>query len=371
MDDVDKTVNLVQPPERKPFSALESIFANALGEVTLKAAKLEEELERQQSALTITSEEGNEIIGELSAALAVLASVKPCVSGCPGHLKEKAKAAVREALGRWTALEEERDRLRALVVRQQALLEELADMDDPSCLSETDDCPACEVGLMACDPDYQKAAAWLTGQIEVAREEGRQDVAELAARNVHLRALVGRQRKAISRAWNVTASATHSCSMRDAVLAALKDSALLPYDDHRQEELAEIERWLEAEREAARQEIRETAEYRAGAGLREAAEKTRGWERERYLDSKAGYPCHGYEQHPETGMVRGCSLIAGHAGPHEHRASGSLQTGGIAGEKDPNVPEDPRPYFAENPLTEEETQHGQAIAGLAPDGLVE
>lgn len=70
--------------------------------------------ERELEAAEITAEEGQEIIAELTAALAVLngESLTPCAGGCPGHLGEKASAAAREALDRWTALEAENARLR-------------------------------------------------------------------------------------------------------------------------------------------------------------------------------------------------------------------------------------------------------------------
>jgi hypothetical protein len=63
---------------------------------------------RALDGAVITAEESSEIIGELSAALAVLAGegLKPCAHGCPGHLGEKASAAVDAALKAWQALQE-------------------------------------------------------------------------------------------------------------------------------------------------------------------------------------------------------------------------------------------------------------------------
>jgi hypothetical protein len=71
-------------------------------------AEREEMQRRALDGAVITAEEGGEIIGELSAALAVLAgeSLKPCAHGCPGHLGEKASAAFDAALKAWHAIQE-------------------------------------------------------------------------------------------------------------------------------------------------------------------------------------------------------------------------------------------------------------------------
>jgi hypothetical protein len=71
-----------------------------------------DQLRREESdlwAATVTAEDGQEIIAELTAALAVLfgENLTPCAGGCPGHLGPKAGAAAREALDRWTAIAEE------------------------------------------------------------------------------------------------------------------------------------------------------------------------------------------------------------------------------------------------------------------------
>jgi len=167
-------------PERKPFSALESIFATALGEMTLRLSKLEEELEQERSAMTLTSEEGNEIIGELSAALAVLAGdagLNPCVAPCPGHLKEKTEAAVYGALARWRAVEEERDRLRALAARQQdGLTRCLLYLRDGASF------PREEVSRVLLDllddSDGGRSVEWVTEQIDAAYDAGRNEIRE-------------------------------------------------------------------------------------------------------------------------------------------------------------------------------------------------
>ncbi len=76
-----------------------------------------------RDASQMTAEEGLEIIGELSAALAVLhgEELVRCsrnappggdTTGCPGHLGEKAAAAVKGALDAWRDLESDRDRWR-------------------------------------------------------------------------------------------------------------------------------------------------------------------------------------------------------------------------------------------------------------------
>lgn len=169
--------------DEKPFSTVESIFATALGEMTLRVSKLEEE----------------------------------------------------------------RDRLRAHVVRQRIWIAE---------------CPACEANALIDDPASETSAAWFGERIEAAREEGRQ-------------------------------------------------------------------------------EVRETAEYRAGAGLREAAEKTREWEKWR-----AEQRCNG--------------------GPDEPL---DFSEESQWGEPVADVREYLRRELSDDARAPGE--QGQSIAGHAPDGLVE
>jgi hypothetical protein len=64
----------------------------------------------EPTALRHTAEEGQEIIGELTAALAVVVAeeLRPCVSSaCRGHLGPKAQELMNEALNRWNALGDE------------------------------------------------------------------------------------------------------------------------------------------------------------------------------------------------------------------------------------------------------------------------
>lgn len=79
-----------------------------------------EEAEDAAEDALATSDESREIIGELSAALAVLAgeSLKPCTEPCPGHLGPKATEAMKAALAAWHALQ---DGNRAAVERVKAL----------------------------------------------------------------------------------------------------------------------------------------------------------------------------------------------------------------------------------------------------------
>lgn len=74
----------------------------------LRLAERVKELEEDARAATMTTEEGNEIIGELSMALAILAGedLKPCMAPCRGHLRAKANEAMKAALAAWRALQE-------------------------------------------------------------------------------------------------------------------------------------------------------------------------------------------------------------------------------------------------------------------------
>jgi hypothetical protein len=115
---------------------------------------------RALDGAVITAEESSEIIGELSAALAVLAGegLKPCAHGCPGHLGEKASAAVNASLKAWQALQE----------GNRAAVERIAELDERNARQ------------------YQRIAALeaevsaeLQGQVDISENSGR---ALLAAR---------------------------------------------------------------------------------------------------------------------------------------------------------------------------------------------
>jgi hypothetical protein len=81
-----------------------SLALEATAAEILHLARRVEDLEAED----VATAEGQEIIGELSAALAVLAgeSLKPCTEPCPGHLGPKATEAVKAALAAWHALQE-------------------------------------------------------------------------------------------------------------------------------------------------------------------------------------------------------------------------------------------------------------------------
>jgi hypothetical protein len=96
-----------------------------------------EELRERLAHSAITAEEGQEIIAELTVALALQAgeALRPCAGGCPGHLGEKARLAAEEALNRWTAMEEH---LRGLRERLRIECAELGDNDWPDDLNLAD-----------------------------------------------------------------------------------------------------------------------------------------------------------------------------------------------------------------------------------------
>lgn len=94
--------------------AVARLMGEVEGEPTHRGNFLQriDQLRREESdlwAATVTAEEGQEIIGELTAALAILfgENLTPCAGDCPGHLGPKSSAAAREALDRWTAMEAE------------------------------------------------------------------------------------------------------------------------------------------------------------------------------------------------------------------------------------------------------------------------
>lgn len=79
-------------------------------------------------AAMVTADESCELVAELTAALAVLHGepLTPCVSGCEGHLGEKASAAMNEALQRWEAMRRENDRLMRQLATNRAQYDALA-----------------------------------------------------------------------------------------------------------------------------------------------------------------------------------------------------------------------------------------------------
>lgn len=106
--------------ERRRIAVRDARVAAQVAEAEGRLATLAEEnraLRSRAEAAEITAEEGQEIIAELTAALAVRVgeSLTPCAGGCPGHLGTKASAAARESLDRWTALEEENARVKGVL----------------------------------------------------------------------------------------------------------------------------------------------------------------------------------------------------------------------------------------------------------------
>lgn len=72
--------------------------------------------EERVGALEVTNEESQEIIGELSMALAIGCEegLIPCVEPCKGHLGPKANKVTSEAYALWSSVEEELVLLRAV-----------------------------------------------------------------------------------------------------------------------------------------------------------------------------------------------------------------------------------------------------------------
>lgn len=75
----------------------------------------------QIDGLSMAADESQEIIAELSAALATACEegLVPCVDPCPGHLGPRSKAVFNESLKRWRDLEQEVLALRAANEQQK------------------------------------------------------------------------------------------------------------------------------------------------------------------------------------------------------------------------------------------------------------
>jgi hypothetical protein len=88
----------------------QEIIEAALSETKVLAERWEgraKDAEERANAAQAANEEAQEIIGELTAALAVLhgEELEQCANPCTGHLGPKAREEVRLALNRWHDLE--------------------------------------------------------------------------------------------------------------------------------------------------------------------------------------------------------------------------------------------------------------------------
>lgn len=112
-----------------------------------RLALLVKEVSEERDALKLSAEEGQEIIGELSMALAILTGegLRPCrepeaAPGCPGHLGAKAKEVVNQALSIYRALQEGNrlaaERIVELDGRCEGLNRQAADAQERNALLE-------------------------------------------------------------------------------------------------------------------------------------------------------------------------------------------------------------------------------------------